>query len=208
MPVSSSFNLGHLAIGVDIGGTKLAASVVSAEGRIYHKVKLPVVKESAERSLQQIVEIVSESVAASSISWNEVAGIGFAIPGIYYPETGKAWAPNLWGWDMIPLREMLQSRFSVPLVIDSDRSACVVGEQWLGAARGLGDVIFLTVGTGIGAGILTGGTVPGSRWNRRSRRLVCRESSKGGDLQASGVLGGGSGRSGGSTQGCCRAGGR
>jgi len=68
-----------------------------------------------------------------------------------------AWAPNLWGWDEVPLRRALEERISVPLAIDSDRSGCVLGEQWLGAARGLGDVVFVAVGTGIGVGILAGG---------------------------------------------------
>jgi glucokinase len=63
----------------------------------------------------------------------------------------------LWGWDQVPLREALEARLPVPVVIDSDRAAYVLGEQWLGAARGLSEVVFLAVGTGIGAGIITNG---------------------------------------------------
>jgi glucokinase len=83
--------------------------------------------------------------------------VGVCIPGIYFAESGAAWAPNLWVQERVALRDELKSGLPVRLVIDSDRAAYVLGEQWLGAARGLSDVVFVAVGTGIGAGIITGG---------------------------------------------------
>jgi glucokinase len=83
--------------------------------------------------------------------------IGVCIPGIVFARSGRVWAPNIPGWDLFPLRSRLAMKTKVPLVLDSDRSAYVLGEQWCGAARGKKDVVFLAVGTGIGAGILSGG---------------------------------------------------
>ena len=140
-------------VAIDLGGTKLAAALVDSHGTIGAKLKLPVEKETFLKSIQQICEVAARIAG----SWEQVRAIGVAVPGIYFAETGCAWAPNLWGWDPVPLRDALASRFPVPVVIDSDRAAYVLGEQWLGAARGLSEVVFLAVGTGIGAGIITNG---------------------------------------------------
>lgn len=145
------------SVGVDIGGTKLSTAVVDCEGKVYGKLKAPVQKGKVADSIQQIVEVVGRAVTDTGIPWERMAGIGVVIPGVYFAEGGRAWAPNLWGWDEISLRDELQSKLPAAVVIDSDRAAYVLGEQWLGIARGLKDVVFLAVGTGIGAGIITGG---------------------------------------------------
>lgn len=144
-------------IGIDIGGTKIAASVVASNGTIHKKLRLAVEKTSVEKSIEQMVELAHQAVSASALSWHQIAAIGIVLPGVYFAETGNAWAPNLWGPDPVPLREPLQSWFPRPVVLDSDRAAYVLGEQWLGAACGLTDVVFLAVGTGIGAGIIANG---------------------------------------------------
>jgi len=144
-------------VGVDLGGTKIAVAAVDPQGRMHHKLKLLARKESFRESIAQIVEAVSQTLIGASISWEDLRAIGVAVPGIYFAETGEAWAPNLWGGEQVPLRDELQSRFPVPVIIDSDRAAYVLGEQWLGVARGLTEVVFLAVGTGIGAGIITHG---------------------------------------------------
>jgi glucokinase len=79
------------------------------------------------------------------------------VPGLYEPRTGRAWAPNLWGDAEVALRDGLARQIQAPLTIDSDRTGYVLGEHWLGAARGASDAVFLAVGTGIGAGILANG---------------------------------------------------
>ena len=66
-------------------------------------------------------------------------------------------APNLAGWDHLPLASLLAERLPLPIIIDSDRNACVKGEAWQGSGRGIRDLVFLAVGTGIGAGILADG---------------------------------------------------
>ena len=143
--------------GLDLGGTKISAALVDTAGAVLHRLKQPAVKTTFAESVAQIADIFRRLVSESGIHPQRVSGIGACVPGIYSASTGNAWAPNLWGWDEVPLRDALARELPAPLTIDSDRAAYVLGEQWLGAARGLTDVIFLAVGTGIGAGILTGG---------------------------------------------------
>jgi glucokinase len=145
------------AVGVDVGGTKIAAAVIDPSGGIRSKIKLATEKQDCNRSIAQVAEAARDAVAAAPVSWDQICAVGVVIPGIYYPSSGNVWAPNLPGWDHLPLRAHLERQLPRPVVIDSDRSACVVGEQWAGIARDLTDVVFVAVGTGIGAGIITGG---------------------------------------------------
>jgi len=133
-------------LAIDLGGTKTAMALVDGEGRITGKEKLPAAS-SFEATLEQIAERLASGVAA----------VGVIVPGIYDASTGKAWAPNLWGRDFHPLRDALAERLAVPVAIASDRTGSVVAEQWMGVARGLSDVVFVAVGTGIGVGIVAGG---------------------------------------------------
>jgi glucokinase len=86
----------------------------------------------------------------------KIAAVGVAVPGLVRRD-GTVWAPNLQGWTRMPLARKLREAFDVPVVVESDRNAAVLGEAWRGAARGKSDVIVLMIGTGIGAGILSGG---------------------------------------------------
>ena len=149
----------RFAVGVDVGGTKIAAAVVDSEGRIREKVRLKTEREDRDRSVEQVAAAAREAVSAAGIAWEQVAAIGVDVPGIYYPDSGRVWAPNLPGWDRIPLRDWLSSRLPRHVVGAADRAAYVAGEQWVGAARGLRDVVFVAVGTGIGVGICSAGRI-------------------------------------------------
>lgn len=138
-------------LAVDLGGTKVAAALVSVRGRILSRVNEPVDTSSAEAAVEQIVRI-----ARALRSRSEFSAAGIAIPGLVRRD-GTVWAPNLPGWDAMPLARLLRARLRVPVTVESDRNAAVLGEAWRGAARGKQDVIVLIVGTGIGAGILSGG---------------------------------------------------
>jgi glucokinase len=135
-------------LAVDLGGTKTATAVVDESGGTTDKHKFP-----ANHSLEGAVSVIAGIAAAAG----GIDQVGVIIPGIYDPRKGTAWAPNLWGWDAVPLREALEAKLAVPVVISSDRSGYVLGEQWLGTARGVEDLVFVAVGTGIGVGILSGG---------------------------------------------------
>ena len=139
----------------DLGGTKLAAALVSAEGRIVARETEAVIAAGPRSVIDQIVKLAGELKAKRG---TKLVAAGVAVPGLVR-RNGTVWAPNLAGWTSVPLAAKLRSRLRVPVVVESDRNAAVLGEVWKGAARGRSDVIVLLVGTGIGAGILAGGAV-------------------------------------------------
>jgi glucokinase len=143
-------------IGVDLGGTKLAAAAFTAGGELLHRESVPL----ADRKGAEVGSLIVERVRRMSEK-QTLEGAGVCVPGLYRAARGTVWAPNIPGWDDYPLRDELRSALGgqANLTIDSDRAAYILGETWRGAAIGAGDAIFLAVGTGIGAGILTDGRV-------------------------------------------------
>jgi glucokinase len=137
-------------LAVDLGGTKTAIARVDEEGTLSDRQSFASAHTLAG-SVEQIASIVRTS--------RHVDAIGIIVPGIYTPSTGDAWCPNLWGMEQVPLRTALKNAIDACVLIDSDRSGCVLGEAWMGAARGLRHVVFVAIGTGIGVGILSDGMV-------------------------------------------------
>jgi glucokinase len=142
-------------LAVDLGGTKLAAALVDSDGRVLTRTSVPVDGRSALAPVKQIVALARELVGATSLR-GRVAAAGVAVPGLVRRD-GSVWAPNLRGWKKMALARRLKSALGVTVVVESDRNAAVLGEAWSGAARGKNDAIVLMLGTGIGAGILSGG---------------------------------------------------
>jgi glucokinase len=151
-------------VGIDVGGTKIASALFTTEGRMLGRTKIPIDQTTAEGPVRQIARLILTLEKKARKQGGELRAIGLCIPGVVFARSGRVWAPNIPGWDRFPLRRRLAMKTETPLVLDSDRSAYVLGEQWCGAARGKKDVVFLAVGTGIGAGILSGGRlIRGSR---------------------------------------------
>ena len=148
-------------IALDLGGTKLATATFDATGELQHRESVPL----AGRRGADVGALIVERCQAARECLREAgatpAAIGVTVPGIYRAERGTVWAPNIPEWDDYPLRDELASALGprIPVVIDSDRAAYVLGETWRGAACGAQHAIFLAVGTGIGAGIIVHGRV-------------------------------------------------
>ena len=151
------YGRGSAVIAIDLGGTKLATAVVDEKGIIHAVRKVPVEKTNSSATIAQMISEANSVLDESGVSWDKVHRAGVIVPGIFRKKGGVAWAPNLWGNSEIPLLAQLRNQLPVPVCIDSDRAGYVLGEHWLGAAQGLDDVVFVAVGTGIGAGILSGG---------------------------------------------------
>lgn len=151
-----------VVLGLDLGGTKLAAALFSANGKILHRAST----QLRSRRGNQVGVLICAQLrklrrVANQRGWR-VEAVGICVPGIAHPKTGRVWAPNIPGWEGYPLREEISAalgRETIPVVVDSDRAAYILGEAWQGAARGCRDAVFLAVGTGIGAGILVNGEV-------------------------------------------------
>ena len=145
------------ALAVDLGGTKCSAAVIDRRGKIIARRTVPVDAASASGPVLQIVELAKDLAGAKDPADAFVAA-GVAVPGLVR-SNGTVWAPHLPGWEKMPLARRLTRILGIPVRVESDRNAAVLGECWLGAARGKSDAIVLMIGTGIGAGILSGGRI-------------------------------------------------
>lgn len=144
-------------LAVDLGGTKCSAAVVDPSGRIVSQRTVPVDRSSASAPVQQIVQLANE-LAARKTPRRAFLAAAVAVPGLVR-RTGTVWAPNLRGWQRMPLASRLKRSLRLPVFVESDRNAAILGECWRGAAQGKSDAIALMIGTGIGAGILSGGRI-------------------------------------------------
>ncbi len=142
---------------VDVGGTKISSALFTPEGIISHRCKIAIDKTDAERPVSQIMDIIMNLGERAREEKGKIAAVGIAVPGVVFHSQGLVWAPNIPGWDRLALRDKLKEKIPLPLVLESDRSAYVWGERWRGAAQNKRDVVFLAVGTGIGAGIVIDG---------------------------------------------------
>ena len=146
-----------LSVGLDLSGTKISAAVVDSAGRVLQRIRQPFQRLSFEESISEIVGAFEEVVAQCAVGANELSGAGISIPGVYYSATGNALAPDLWGWEQAGLWRAVEKALPAPVMVVNDRAASALGEQWVGAARGLSDVVYFSVGAEIGAGIISAG---------------------------------------------------
>src|SRR5215813_8422920 len=143
------------ALAIDLGGTKCSAAVIDRNGKIVTLRTVPVDVSSASGPVLQMVRLARD-LAGGVDPGDAYVGAGVAVPGLVRSD-GTVWAPNLTGWEKVPLARRLTRSLGIPVRVESDRNAAVLGECWLGAARGTSDAIVLMIGTGIGAGILSAG---------------------------------------------------
>jgi glucokinase len=144
-------------LAVDLGGTKCSAAVVDRNGRIFSRRTVAVDLTSPNAPVLQIIHLAKQLSAPYPLK-RAFRAAGVAVPGLVR-RNATVWAPNLPGWERMPLASRLKRALGIPVVVESDRNAAIVGESWRGAARGKSDAIVFMIGTGIGAGILSGGRV-------------------------------------------------
>ena len=148
-------------IGIDIGGTKCAVSLarVNKGIEILDKYRFASnAQEGKDRMLGRIIDGVKVILNQNALTSSDIEAIGVSCGGPLDSKTGRVMSPpNLPGWDDVPLTDILQSQFHVPCFLQNDANACALVEWKIGAGRGINDMIFLTMGTGMGAGIISGG---------------------------------------------------
>lgn len=149
-----------LSIGaVDIGGTKIATGLVNPSGRLIYRAQVETSRAGGEEAAEQVVSLSLQLVTEAKKRQLSVPAIGLCIPGLVEPDSGLVWAPNIKGWKDFKLLPFLRKNLGRVITVVSDRTAYVEGEAWRGAARGKKNVIYLAVGTGIGAGLMVDGRV-------------------------------------------------
>jgi glucokinase len=150
-----------LALGLDLGGTKIAAGVVDFAGRLLSAVRIPTPAAGVRKDLSALFDAAHSAVASAKVAWKDVRALGVGIPGAFDPVTETVWAPNLPGWSKTPLKRLLEESLRRPAFVEGDRNVQALAEAWLGsgAIGRIRNLIFLTVGTGIGAGLIVEGRV-------------------------------------------------
>jgi glucokinase len=147
------------AIGVDLGGTNLRIAAVDEHGALLEKTTTGTqVARGRDFVIGEMCEAIRATAARFSAS--TLAGIGIGVPGIIDMDTGMLReSPNLPGWHDYPVRDEIERRLGMKVILENDANAAALGEKWLGAARDYDDMLMLTLGTGVGGGIVLGGRV-------------------------------------------------
>lgn len=146
-------------MGIDLGGTKILAAVVDANGAIVGMAKKKTKAElGPDAVMKRIVDTALNAAAAAKTSMKSLVGVGVGAPAPVDYQTGVVYsAPNLPGWDEIPLGARLQAEFDVPVLVDNDVNLGTLGEWSQGAGRGCQNMVGIFVGTGVGGGIVIDG---------------------------------------------------
>jgi len=142
-------------LAVDFGGTQIRAARYGADLSRQARVALPT---PTRGGLDGVLERIKAAVGQVWPPDGEVAALGVAAPGPVDPRQGVVvFAPNLPGWTDVPLRDLLQQTFGVPTFVGNDANLAALGEHRFGAGQGVDDLVYLTISTGIGGGILLDG---------------------------------------------------
>jgi len=154
----------HVYVGVDIGGTKIAAGLVDEGGRILTQMRMPMMANAdAAAGVDRVKLAIDATIADAdkrSINKNSVVGIGICAPGPLDPVKGVVLnPPNLPCWRNFPLASEISKSYGIPVVLDNDANAAALAESQWGAGRGYRNIFYATIGTGIGTGIVFDGRI-------------------------------------------------
>jgi glucokinase len=151
----------RFVLGIDIGGTNLVVGNVAADGSVLHAMGTEPthVEAGATAVVDRLVALAERAIARTrrEVPGAQIVGVGVGAPGPLDTRSGVVLlTPNL-GWVNMPLRKIIHDRLGLPTALDNDANCAVLGEWWVGAARGARHAIGITIGTGIGGGLVLDG---------------------------------------------------
>lgn len=148
-------------VGVDLGGTTLVAGLVTKEGEVVHKhQRLTGAERGPEFVLGNLAKAIEMVMEERRLSQSEVMGVGIGVPGHILSQEGVClFSPNFVGWRNVKVTDPLEERLRLKVVIMNDVNTAALGEWWFGAGKGAESVVMLTLGTGIGGGIIVNGDI-------------------------------------------------
>ncbi len=152
--------MSNFSIGVDLGGTNLRIAAVDEHGQLLEKITLGTkVVRGKDHVIHEMTGAIQQ-LAAKHENAGALQGMGVGVPGIIDIKTGMLReSPNLPGWANSNVREEIEERLGTRVILENDANAAALGEKWLGAARDVEDMAMLTLGTGVGGGIVFGGRI-------------------------------------------------
>jgi len=151
--------VGKFVAGIDLGGTNIKAALVTEDRDVVAKISRPTQADLGPKALMDTMAIaVREMLRESGHDIGDLLAAGFGAPGPMNWETGVVFQPpNLPGWRDVPLAAEMTTRLGVPCFVDNDANVAAYGEYWLGAGRGTENMAVLTLGTGVGGGVIVFG---------------------------------------------------
>ena len=159
---TKSFNNDQLplVVGVDLGGTQIRTAVLRGP-TLLSRVSLMTGKTpSPDRIIPRTYTAIQEALGKAGTTIEQIAGIGISAPGPLDSKTGVIFTPpNLPGWDHVPLRDIFTEHFHIPIFVENDANAAGLGEHMFGAGRGINSIVYITISTGIGGGVIIDGKI-------------------------------------------------
>lgn len=146
-------------IGIDVGGTNVKIALVDKSGKIIYSNSVPTyAKMGYEYTVNNIKQAIKDLMKETNTTAKDIDGIGFDFPGQVDYKTGVVkLAPNIPGWVNVPIAQMIEEEFHIPTRIDNDVRCAALGEMKFGAGQGCENFVCITVGTGIGSGLVVNG---------------------------------------------------
>ncbi len=146
-------------IGIDVGGTNVKIALVDKSGKIIYSNSVPTyAKMGYEYTVNNIKQAIKDLMKETNTTAKDIDGIGFDFPGQVDYKTGIVkLAPNIPGWVNVPIAQMIEEEFHIPTRIDNDVRCAALGEMKFGAGQGCENFVCITVGTGIGSGLVING---------------------------------------------------
>lgn len=145
-------------VGIDVGGTNLVAGLVDEAGAIVHKSTCPVNRDwTAEQLTRQLAKLSLQAAEEAGCPLSELQAAGVGLPGLVNNKTGMVVKTTNMPFYNTPFREMFQEDLKIPVYLGNDADCAAVGEYWAGSAKGCDPAVVVTLGTGIGSGMVKGG---------------------------------------------------
>lgn len=146
----------RLFLGIDLGGTNVKAGVVDVTGKVISAASVPTeAAHGPEHGIRQIVKSARAAVSSAGLSLEGIATVGLATPGTMDIPGGMLLdPPNLPGWNNFPIRSRVAAELGRPTILQNDANAAAYGEYWAGSARDVRSLLFYTLGTGLGGGVI------------------------------------------------------
>ena len=144
--------------GIDLGGTTAKIGLISEEGRLFEKWEIPTrIEDFGKNILPDLAAAIEKGISENGLTKDDILGVGLAVPGAVMNESDVAVCVNLNGWGGCNIAEEFSSMIGIPVKTANDANAAALGELWQGGGKGSHNMVLVTLGTGVGGGIIIDG---------------------------------------------------
>ncbi|MCP4513561.1 MAG: ROK family protein, partial [Fuerstiella sp.] len=152
---------GPLYLGIDVGGTNIKAGIVTDEGNVIAQASVPTeAAQGPDNGVGQMAQASQQALKRGSLTIDQISAVGLATPGTMDIPAGLLLdPPNLPGWNDYPVRQKVSDVLGRPTILQNDANAAAYGEYWAGSASNADSLVFFTLGTGLGGGLIVDDTI-------------------------------------------------